>query len=266
MTDAIPRPDGVLEVEVEARAGRALGTGVPVLDRVLGRLRSGEVTLIDSGSDFLFTLQSLLCVRNVLEHGSEVVFLDGGNSVDPHAMVDIGKRFGLRRGDILPMVNVARAFTCYQMASLVLDMAREKVEDVGAGLLILSCFPTLYLDEDVPAVEAHQLFLQSMHRVREIAEREDLVTLVTNAGPTKLQRRKGIRRVLYEGADSRLRFQQLRDSVVITHLDDYRREVYTPVAAGQTTLEDFEGENRLAFPLDIAPREVKETEHLFLGW
>lgn len=265
MAYTLPRPENVLEVQLETRPTRTLTTGIPVLDRALGPFRSGEVTMIDSGSDLVYTLQTLLCVRNVQEHGSEVVFLDGGNSVDPHGMVNLGKRVGLARGDLLPMVNVARAFTCYQMASLVLDVARRKVEDTGAGLLILSCFPELYLDEDVPAIEAHQLFLQSMRRVREIAEREDLVTLVTNAGPSKLQRRKGIRRILYDGADRRLRFQQGKDAVVITDLDDYRRAVYRPVPAGQTTLEDFEsGASGLA--VDLSPREIPETERLFMGW
>jgi len=265
MAYTLPHPETALEVSVETRLVRLLTAGVPTLDRILGAFRGGEVTLIDSNSTFVYTLQSLLCVRNVQEHGSEVVFLDGGNSVDPHGMVSLGKRVGLARGDLLPMVNVARAFTCYQMASLVLDVARRKVEDTGAGLLVLSCFPELYLDEDVPAIEALELFRQSMRRVREIAEREDLVTIVTNAGLTKLQRRKGIRRVLYEGADRRLRFQQGKDAVVITDLDDYRRAVYRPVPAGQTTLEDFEAGGP-GLPLDFAPREVRDSEHLFRGW
>jgi hypothetical protein len=265
MAYTLPRPETTLEVPIETRLARTLAAGVPALDRILGAFRGGEVTLIDSSSTFVYTLQSLLCVRNVQEHGSEVVFLDGGNSVDPHGMVSLGKRVGLARGDLLPMVNVARAFTCYQMASLVLDVARRKVEDTGAGLLVLSCFPELYLDEDVPAIEALELFRQSMRRVREIAEREDLITLVTNAGLTKLQRRKGIRRVLYEGADRRLRFQQAKDAVVITDLDDYRRAVYQPVPAGQTTLEDFEA-GAPGLPLDFAAHEVRESEHLFMGW
>src|SRR3972149_2456463 len=112
MTDALPRPDGALNAEAEARAGGAPGTPRPAR----------------------------------------------GTPVAPPAMGGMGKRFGRRRGAILPMVNVARAFTCYQMASLVLDVARRKVEDTGAGLLILSCFPALYLDEDVPPIEALDLF------------------------------------------------------------------------------------------------------------
>src|SRR3990172_4246352 len=133
MAYTLPRPETTLEVSVETRLVRLLTAGVPTLDRILGAFRGGEVTLIDSNSTFVYTLQSLLCVRNVQEHGSEVVFLDGGNSVDPHGMVSLGKRAGLARADLLPMVNVARAFTCYQMASLVLDIFYKKIQETRAG-------------------------------------------------------------------------------------------------------------------------------------
>jgi len=79
----------VPEVRVETRP--ALTTLVPTLDRILGPFEAGKITLIDSGSDFVFHLTTLLSVRAVME-GHEVVFLDGGNSVDPHGMVALGKR------------------------------------------------------------------------------------------------------------------------------------------------------------------------------
>src|SRR5205807_5957933 len=111
--------------ELRAISRRALTTSVPTLDRILGSFDAGKVTLIDSGSDFVFHLTTLLCVRAVME-GHEVVFLDGGNSVDPHGMVALGKRAGLTREEILPRVHVARAFTCHQMTTLILDMLDKK--------------------------------------------------------------------------------------------------------------------------------------------
>src|SRR5439155_20356410 len=61
------------EVRVETRP--ALTTLVPTLDRMLGPFEAGKITLIDSGSDFVFHLTTLLSVRAVME-GHEVVFLD----------------------------------------------------------------------------------------------------------------------------------------------------------------------------------------------
>src|SRR3989337_2051356 len=42
---------------------RALTTSIPVLDRLLGGFEAGRLTLIDSGSDYVFHLTSLPCVR-----------------------------------------------------------------------------------------------------------------------------------------------------------------------------------------------------------
>ena len=102
------------ETRLETR--KVLTTSVPTLDRLLGSFEAGKLTLVDSGSDFVFHLTTLLCVRAVMEGGS-VVFVDGGNSVDPHGMVALGRRAGLTREEILPQVHVARAFTCHQMTT-----------------------------------------------------------------------------------------------------------------------------------------------------
>ena len=124
----------VPEVRVETRP--ALTTLVPTLDRILGSFEAGKITLIDSGSDFVFHLTTLLSVRAVME-GHEVVFLDGGNSVDPHGMVALGKRAAMTREEILPRVHVARAFTCHQMTTLILDMLDKKIEETRAGLVLI---------------------------------------------------------------------------------------------------------------------------------
>src|SRR3972149_6119311 len=78
---------------VQVPERRALTTSIPVLDRLLGGFEAGRLTLIDSGSDYVFHLTSLLCVRAVME-GGEVVFVDGGNSIDPHGIARIAGRGG----------------------------------------------------------------------------------------------------------------------------------------------------------------------------
>lgn len=212
---------------------------MPTLDRLVGPFEAGRITLIDSGSDFLYHLTTLLCVRAVME-GHEVVFLDGGNSVDPHGMVALGKRAGLTREEILPKVHVARAFTCHQMTTLILDMLDKKIEETHAGLAVLACLPQMYLDEDVDRSEAHQLFQRSMRSIRETVAGREVVALATNAGLGKLYRRKSIRRQLYESADRVVRFVHGRRRVQIHRLDTGLSEWYRPVAPNQRTLDDYE--------------------------
>jgi len=240
---------------------------VPTLDRILGPFEAGKVTLIDSGSDFVFRLTTLLCVRAIME-GEAVVFVDGGNSVDPHGMVAMGKRVGLTREEILPKVHVARAFTCHQMTTLILDMMDRKMDETGAGLLVLACLPEMYLDEDVEAGEAHQLFQRSMRAIRRTVVERDVVGLVTNAGLAKLYRRRSIRRQLYETADRVIRMGHGRRGVLITREDTGEVEWYRPVQPNQATLDDFEHKVPRILGLEAmpSPREIRATEHLRLGW
>jgi hypothetical protein len=240
---------------------------VPTLDRILGSFDAGKVTLIDSGSDFVFHLTTLLCVRAVME-GHEVVFLDGGNSVDPHGMVAIGKRVGLTRDEILPRVHVARAFTCHQMTTLILDMMDKKLEETGAGLAILACLPTMYLDEDVERSEAHQLFQRSMRAVRRLVGEREVVGLVTNAGLAKLNHRRSIRRQLYEGADRVIRVLHRKGGVQIERLDTGTAEWYAAVPPNQMTLDDFDHVQPRILGLEDTGgwRGIRSGGYLRFGW
>jgi len=253
--------------EVRVEAHKALTTSVPTLDRILGPFEPGKVTLVDSGSDFVFHLTTLLCVRAVMD-GSDVVFVDGGNSVDPYGMVAIGRRAGLARHEILPRVHVARAFTCHQMTALILGMLDRELQETGAGLAVLSCLPEMYLDEDVEAGEAHQLFQRSIRAVRRIVAEREVVGLVTNAGLAKLHRRRSIRRQLYEGADRVVRMVHGRGGVLVERLDTGTSEWYRSVPPDQTTLEDFaHREPRIVDLASAGPsREIRAAEHLRLAW
>ena len=240
---------------------------MPTLDRLLGPFEAGRVTLVDSGSDFVFRLTTLLTVRAVME-GADVVFVDGGNSVDPHGMVALGKRVGLTRAEILPRVHVARAFTCHQMATLILESLDRKLEETGAGLVVLSCLPELYLDEDVELREAHQLFMRSIRAVRRTVDSRDVIGLVTNAGLAKLHRRRSIRRQLYEGVDRVVRMAHGRGGVLITRSDADVSEWYRPVPPDQATLDDFGTDVPRIVGLTTAEtsREIRAAGYLRLGW
>jgi len=247
----------------------ALTTGLPVLDKYLGPFESPRLTLVDSGSDFAFQLQTLLCVRCVSDLDADVVFVDGGNTVDPHGIVRVAKRVGLGRLDVLPRIHVARAFTCYQMATLLIERLDEAIAESGAKLVVLSCLPELFLDEDVAYGEAHQLFLRSLRRIREVTEEHGTITVATNAGLAKLHRRRGIRRALYEGADRAIKMQHHRRGVIITRLETGETGWFRPVPPNQLTLEDYAHPPvpRIAtLAVDEQPKELRGAEALHFGW
>ncbi|HKZ63725.1 MAG TPA: hypothetical protein VJ400_04705 [Thermoplasmata archaeon] len=247
----------------------ALTTGLPVLDRYLGPFDASRLTLLDSGSDFVLRIQTLLCVRAIAELDGDVVFVDGGNSVDPHGIVRAAKRVGLGRLDVLPRIRIARAFTCHQMAALLVDRLEEEIAECGARLVVLSCLPELFLDEDVPYGEAHQLFLRSLRSIRAATESHGTITVATNAGLAKLHRRRGIRRALYEGADRAVKLQHHRQGVILTRLETGEKGWFRPVPPNQLTLQDFTHPpvpRIAALTVDEPPREVRREEAMALRW
>jgi len=250
-------------------AKRTLQTSLSILDSIIGGFEAGKVSLVDSGSDFVFHMTSVLSVRHVFDTGGDVVFVDGGNSVDPYGMASLAKRFGMSRLVVLPKIHVARAFTAYQMATLILDVIEKKIEETGAGLLVLACLPELFLDEDVDYDEAHQLFMRSLKKIKEVTEKYDIVTLVTNAGLSKMNQRKRLRRALYESVDKVVRLQHHRRGLEIILPEKGIKELFRPVPPNQATIDDFADPRvRIAdLDLDVNLREVNEhSGYLRVPW
>jgi len=250
-------------------AKRTLQTSLGILDSIIGGFEAGKVSLVDSGSDFVFHLTSILCVRHAFETGGSVVFVDGGNCVDPYGMASLAKRFGLNRHEVLPKVHVARAFTAHQMATLILDVLDKKVDETEAGLIVFACLPNLFLDEDMDYIEAHQLFMRSLKKIKEVTEDHETVTLVTNAGLAKMNRRKRLRTSLYESVDKVVRIQHHRQGLEVMVPEKGIREVYRPVPPNQATIDDFASPRVTITALAVNQRfrEVSDRSgHLNIPW
>ena len=255
--------------EQAAPARRVLQTSLGVLDAIIGGFEAGTVSLVDSGSDFVHHMTSVLCVRQVFDMGGDVVFVDGGNSVDPYGMASLAKRFGMSRLYVLPRIHVARAFTAHQMATLIIDVIDKKIDETNAGLLVIACLPSLFLDENIDYDEAHALFMRSLKRIREVTEKHGTVTIITNAGLSNMSGRKRLRRVLYESVDRVVRLQHHRRGLMVVLPDRGVSEVYRPAPPNQTTIDDFE-EPRLRLPaldVDVELNAIKESHgHMRVSW
>src|SRR3990170_6721402 len=51
--------------------------------------------------------------------GIDVIVLDGANRFDPYMVSSFAKKVSVLPEDLLKKIRIARAFTCYQMATLV---------------------------------------------------------------------------------------------------------------------------------------------------
>ena len=237
-----------LETEEHSRIGlgasaaryRSLVTSIPPVDTLLRGLEPGTITLIDSSDRLVFELVNLFCFNAVNELHEEVLSIDGGNSVNPYELSAICKRYRVPPEEVLHNITVSRAFTAYQMSTLIEDMLDPEVDRIRTGLVVVSCFPDLFQDADMNWTESLQLMRRAMEKLRTLTEERSLITIITNYGQAKPMSRKGLRSLLYDGADRVVRIDGKGVSVRITLPKEGEGMLYRPVVRNQTTLDEFQ--------------------------
>ena len=100
----------------------------------------------------------------------DVIVLDGANRFDPYIASSFARKALIPPERILKRIRIARAFTCYQMATLMGERLGSflKEEEEKPWVIILGPITT-FLDEDVPEREVQPLFNRCLRRVEEMA-------------------------------------------------------------------------------------------------
>ncbi len=103
--------------------------------------------------------------------GRAVVVLDGANRFDPYTVSSLARRAWIPPEKLLKSIRIARAFTCYQMATLMGEQLTSLLRREGATeLWVILLGPlTTFLDEDVSEKEARPLFERSLRKIEEMA-------------------------------------------------------------------------------------------------
>ncbi len=140
-----PGPDGVLPA---TRPWQLPAQGLAVFHGV------GETARLSH-----YFLPRLLCA------GQRVLFLDGANSADPRLVARLARERGLPFEQFHRQVQIARAFTCFQLTELIARVPRFLAE-FPAPVLVVTAFPDLYFDEDVRDWDARVAFEQALADLR----------------------------------------------------------------------------------------------------
>lgn len=164
---------------------RRLSLGFPTLDDVFTGFEPGDFAVI-RGNAVSFIL-SVLSIRAQLPSecgglNSSTVFVDGGNSFSPYEVAEIARDYALDCKAALDHVYVSRAFTAYQLTSLILDKTCPVLQQIRARLLIVSNITSLFLDRDMPKFEGRELFMKICSKLSEIAS-EKHITVVVSYSP-----------------------------------------------------------------------------------
>jgi len=97
----------------------------------------------------------------LLIEGKRVLFLDGANSADPRLLERLARERRVPFEQFSRRIQIARAFTCFQLTELVARVPRF-LADFPAEVLIVTAFPDLYFDEDIRDWDARVAFEQAL--------------------------------------------------------------------------------------------------------
>jgi len=131
------------------------------------------------------SLLSSFCVRAQLPYQlggleTNVLFVDGGNSFRLYDISSLAQTCELDPKEVLEKIYVSRAFTAYQLTSLVLEQLQNAIKQFNSKFVILSNLAQLYLDRDVPKKESQEVFLQLTAYLAEFAKKKRVILVATH--------------------------------------------------------------------------------------
>ena len=129
--------------------------------------------------------------------GIAVIVLDGANRFDPYAVSSLARRAWIPPEKLLKSIRIARAFTCYQMATLMGEpltslLRREGATELRQRPWVILLGPlTTFLDEDVSEREVRPLFERSLKKIEGMASEGVPFFLFQSHSPNPTLRKGG---------------------------------------------------------------------------
>jgi RecA/RadA recombinase len=228
---------------LSAQKIRRLSLGVSVLDDIFPGFETGNFAVLhgDSASSILF----LLCVRAQLPPekgglGSSVVFVDGGNSFSPYIVAELARNHGLDSRAALENIQVSRAFTAYQLSSLILEKLEPFLKSKKTRLLVVSDIASLFFDRDIPRTEAKDLFIKTCAKLSDIAASEQTAVVATYSPDRRSKRGVFFEAVLFGRSNVLIRFKR-KGRILTMILEDHPnvKPFSMEFPPDYTTLTDF---------------------------
>jgi len=148
----------------------------------LERLGLGQLAVLQGEASHRLSL--LFCAVASLPppqgFDSDVIFIDGGNLFDPSQISQQSIAFEGEKERVQNRIHLSRAFTHYQLSSLVREKLPYALEKYKAKLAVVSDITLLYCDPDVRGErEALELFKGDISSLSNLAKRKEVLVLAT---------------------------------------------------------------------------------------
>lgn len=156
---------------------------IPCVDELFPGFAPGDFAVL-YGSPSVISLTSLLCIRAQLPVqlgglGSNVVFIEGGNTFRLYKIARLAQLNQLNPQEVLKRIFISRAFTAYQLTSLILDKLEEAVKTYNAKLVVISDVAGFFLDNDVANEEAQRVYSQIVSYLSSFAKKHHIIVVAT---------------------------------------------------------------------------------------
>jgi len=119
------------------------------------------------------------CCAEAACRGQGAVWVDGGNALDTLALSRRCRALRCGTREALDRVNVARAFTAYQLQAIIGERLEAKVLEASPSLVLVASLDELFGDQDVDRREARHLMRASLEDLRSMAVRTGAAVLVS---------------------------------------------------------------------------------------
>jgi hypothetical protein len=186
----VPRPaSGRLEVRYATGLSLlGLTSGLALVDSLIGGLKPDTVALL-TGPGIPIQAAERYCVRAQLSEAKGglnrgAFFIDAGNSFDVYLFTALAREYHLDYDSALNRQWLSRAFTIYELRSLIEDS--ETVFAVRKPKLLVVSEVFSLFTEDIDAYEARRVFRNIVSEVSDICEREKVPILLTSSTRHKL--------------------------------------------------------------------------------
>ncbi|MBW3021603.1 hypothetical protein KY328_01655 [Candidatus Woesearchaeota archaeon] len=216
-----------------------VNSGIKEIDNLTGGFKQGEITYIDGESILISKIPDQICVNTYRTFHSDVIYIDAGMSVDPYRIAQYARKIEVSQREVLEHVHISRAFTVYQLATLIQDILEQAIKRYKPQTLIIGRIPIFYLDSDVESKEAQTLLKVNLHKIKELTKKYDLITIFTNLDRKMLSNNRNVRKILYNNVDEVVLMKELELATCVELIKKQENTVILHLAEGQLRLQEF---------------------------
>jgi hypothetical protein len=146
---------------------------------------------------------------------------------------------GLDKAGAFSRMSVARAFTAYQLDSLINEGLEGMVRDGGATAVMVSCILDLFFDKDMHWSESLQLIGRCVETLGRLARECGVLVFATNCGLAKMHRRRALSALMYSAPRRIVRFEGAPGGLRVVLPREGRAMLFRPVPVYQTVLDQY---------------------------